>query len=57
VTPGLLPHRLPQGVEPLLPGAVVAPLRGCLETKPLYEKKLCHVQGKDKNRLTGQSVS
>src|SRR5262245_48090123 len=26
VTPGLLPDRLPQGVEHLLPGAVVAPL-------------------------------
>jgi hypothetical protein len=28
-------------------------LRGCLETKPLYEKELCHIQGKAKNRLTG----
>jgi len=28
-------------------------LRGCLETKPLYEKKLCHIQGKAKNELTG----
>ncbi len=33
------------------------PLRGCLETKPLYEKRLCHIQGKAKNGLTGQSVS
>jgi hypothetical protein len=28
-------------------------LRGCLETKSLYEKKLCHIQGKAQNRLTG----
>ena len=28
-------------------------LRGCLETKPLYEKRLCHIQGKAKNGLTG----
>ncbi len=27
--------------------------RGCLETKPLYEKRLCHIQGKAKNGLTG----
>ena len=32
-------------------------LRGCLETKPLYEKMLCHIQDKAKNGLTGQSVS
>src|SRR6266700_2333892 len=32
-------------------------VRGCLETKPLYEKRLCHIQGKAKNGLTGQSVS
>jgi len=31
--------------------------RGCLETKPLYEKRLCHIQGKAKNGLTGYSVS
>src|SRR3989442_5551221 len=30
-----------------------AGLRGCLETKPLYEKRLCHIQGKAKNGLTG----
>jgi 5-methylthioadenosine/S-adenosylhomocysteine deaminase len=28
-------------------------LRGCLETKPLYEKRLCHIHGKAKNGLTG----
>ena len=28
-------------------------LRGCLETKPLYDKRLCHIQGKAKNGLTG----
>jgi hypothetical protein len=32
-------------------------LRGCLETKPLCEKRLCHIQGKAKNGLTGYSVS
>jgi len=28
-------------------------VRGCLERKPLYEKRLCHLQGKAKNELTG----
>jgi hypothetical protein len=37
--------------------AALEGLRGCLETKPLYEKRLCHIQGKAKNGLTGYSVS
>src|SRR5260221_2977370 len=33
---------------PSLHGAYLS-LRGCLETKPLYEKRLCHIKGKAKN--------
>jgi hypothetical protein len=34
-----------------------AMLRGCLETKPLYEKTSGHMRGKAKNGLAGQSTS
>jgi micrococcal nuclease len=33
--------------------STAGPVRGCLETKPLYEKRLCHIQGKAKNGLRG----
>src|SRR5215831_4460103 len=46
----------------LLAGCASAPprmlsVRGCLETKPLKQNTLSHMQGKAKNGLTGQAAS